>query len=79
LMFLMEQGAIAVSGALLGYVIGYGVSALITYSNFHLLVAPRVQVFPWILVVSGAIVLIGSMLPLARLQKIQPAAILKGE
>jgi putative ABC transport system permease protein len=79
LMFVMEQGAIAIIGALLGYVLGCGVSALITYRNFHLLIAPRVQVFPWILMVAAVIVLIGSMLPLARLQKIQPAAILKGE
>jgi putative ABC transport system permease protein len=79
LMFLLEQGAIALIGALLGYVLGCGVSALITYSNFHMLLAPRVQVFPRILLVAAVIVLIGSMLPLAKLQKIQPAAILKGE
>jgi putative ABC transport system permease protein len=79
LMFLMEQGAVAMIGALLGYVLGCALSALITYSNFHLLIAPRLQVFPWILMVAAGIVLVGSMLPLARLQKIQPAAILKGE
>jgi putative ABC transport system permease protein len=78
-MFLAEALAIGLAGALLGYLLGCAVSALIGYVNFHSAVRPRIAVLPWIATGSLLITLLGALLPLQRLQKIQPAAMLKGE
>jgi putative ABC transport system permease protein len=78
-MFLLEALAIGIAGALLGYLLGCAVSALIGYANFHSAVRPRITVLPWITAGSLIITFLGALLPLQRLQKIQPAAMLKGE
>src|SRR4051812_48628033 len=77
--FLLEQIAIGLVGALLGYVLGCILAALIGYINFHSIVGPRIEVLPWIIVGATLIVIVGALIPLQRLQKITPAAILKGE
>lgn len=79
LLFLLEQAAIAMAGALVGYILGCAVAAAIGYYNFHSPVYPRIAVLPWVLGVAALIVMAGSIIPLQRLQKIRPAAILKGE
>jgi putative ABC transport system permease protein len=78
-MFLLEALAIGTAGALLGYLLGCAISALIGYINFHSAVRPRLAVLPWIAAGSLLITFLGALLPLQRLQKIQPAAMLKGE
>jgi putative ABC transport system permease protein len=78
-MFLLEALAIGIAGALLGYLLGCAVSALIGYINFHSTVRPRISVLPWIAIGSLFITFLGALLPLQRLQKIQPAAMLKGD
>jgi len=78
-MFLLESLAIGIAGALLGYLLGCAISALIGYINFHSAVRPRLTVLPWIAAGSLLITLLGALLPLQRLQKIQPAAMLKGD
>jgi len=78
-MFLAEALAIGLAGALLGYLLGCAVSALIGYVNFHSAERPRIAVLPWIAAGSLLITFLGALLPLQRLQKIQPAAMLKGE
>jgi putative ABC transport system permease protein len=78
-MFLVEQFVAGIIGALLGYVLGTIVSMLIVYYNFNARIQPRLDVLGEVTLVALAIVLVGSLLPLERLQKIQPAAILKGE
>jgi putative ABC transport system permease protein len=77
--FLLEAVAIGLAGALLGYLLGCAISALIGYVNFHSAVRPRIAVLPWIAAGSLLITFLGALLPLQRLQKIQPAAMLKGE
>ncbi len=78
-MFLLEALALGVAGAVLGYLAGCAISALIGYVNFHSAVRPRIAVLPWIAAGSLLIAFLGALLPLQRLQKIQPAAMLKGE
>ncbi len=78
-MFLLEALALGVGGAVLGYLAGCAISALIGYVNFHSAVRPRIAVLPWIAAGSLLIAFLGALLPLQRLQKIQPAAMLKGE
>lgn len=78
-LFLLEAVAIGLAGALLGYLLGCALSSLIGYVNFHSAVRPRITVLPWIAAGSLLITFLGALLPLQRLQKIQPAAMLKGE
>lgn len=78
-LFLIEGLAISLLGSALGFTLGCLVSALIGYMNFHSAVRPRFEVLPWIVVGAIVITLVGALLPLQSLQKIQPAAMLKGE
>jgi putative ABC transport system permease protein len=78
-LFLFEVIAIGLAGALLGYLLGCAISALIGLVNFHSAVRPRIAVLPWVAGGSLLITFLGALLPLQRLQKIQPAAMLKGE
>lgn len=77
--FLLEQALIGIIGACGGYLLGCVVSAAIGYYNFHAPIYPRLSVLPWVVVTVAAIEIIGAVVPLQRLQKIRPAAILKGE
>jgi putative ABC transport system permease protein len=78
-LFLLEGLVLSLLGSALGFILGCILSALIGYVNFHSAVRPRFEVLPWIVASAIAITLIGALLPLQRLQKIQPAAMLKGE
>jgi putative ABC transport system permease protein len=78
-LFLIEGLALSLVGSALGFVLGCAVSALIGYLNFHSSVRPRMEVLPWIVLGGIVITFVGALLPLQRLQKIQPAAMLKGE
>ena len=78
-MFLLEALAIGLAGAILGYLLGCAISALIGYVNFHSAVRPRIAVLPWIVAGGLLITFLGALLPLQRLQKIEPAAMLKGD
>jgi putative ABC transport system permease protein len=77
--FLLEGLALSLVGCAVGFTLGCLVSALIGYLNFHSAVRPRFEVLPWIVLGAIVITLIGALLPLQGLQKIQPAAMLKGE
>jgi putative ABC transport system permease protein len=78
-LFLLEGLALSLVGSALGFVLGCAASALIGYLNFHSSVRPRFEILPWIALGAVIITVIGALLPLQRLQKIQPAAMLKGE
>jgi putative ABC transport system permease protein len=78
-LFLLEGLALAIVGSAIGFTLGCAVSALIGYLNFHSSVRPRFEVLLWIVVGAVVITFIGALLPLQRLQKIHPAAMLKGE
>lgn len=78
-MFLAEALLLAVAASLLGYVIGSGAAAAIGRLNFHAAVVPRLSVFPPVLVGALLVALLSAALPLLRLQKIEPAVMLKGD
>lgn len=78
-MFLAEAWLLAVAAALLGFAIGSGAAAAIGRLNFHAAVMPRLSVFPPVLVGALLVALLSAALPLARLQKIEPAVMLKGD
>jgi putative ABC transport system permease protein len=78
-LFAGEALSIAVLAACVGYFLGSGVAAWISEANFHTAVAPQFSVFPMVILASMALALVAALLPLAQLQRIEPAGILKGE
>ena len=78
-LFAGEALVIALVAALSGYLIGSGLAAWISEVNFHTAVAPRIGVLPLVIACSMALALLAAFLPLAQLQRIEPAGILKGE
>lgn len=74
-----EAAVMGCAGAVLGFAAGVGIAAWIGHANFHAGVAPRLSVFPPVLIGSLVITLAAAALPLRLLGKIQPAMILKGE
>jgi len=78
-LFAGEALGIAVAAALVGYIAGCGLAAWISQANFHTVVTPQASVLPLVIVASVALALIAAVLPLAQLQRIEPAGILKGE
>ncbi len=78
-LFAGEASVIAFVAALVGYLLGSGLAACISQANFHTVVAPRVVVLPLVIACSIALALLAAWLPLAQLQRIEPAGILKGE
>jgi putative ABC transport system permease protein len=74
-----EAAVLAFAGAILGFAVGTGIAAWIGRVNFHAPVAPRLSVFPAVLVGCVVVTLLATLLPLQLLRRIQPAMILRGE
>jgi putative ABC transport system permease protein len=78
-LFAGEAMVIATVAGIAGYAIGSGLAAWIAQINFHAPVAPEVRVLPMVVAASVSLALLAALVPLARLQRIEPAGILKGE
>ena len=78
-LFAGEAMAIAIFAAFCGYAIGSALAAWISRANFHAVVPPRLSVLPLVILASMALAFFAALLPLAQLQRIEPAGILKGE
>ena len=78
-LFAGEALVIALAAAVIGYLLGSGLAAWISQANFHTAVTPRLGVLPLVIASSMALALLAALLPLAQLQGIEPAGILKGE
>jgi putative ABC transport system permease protein len=78
-LFAAEAAAIGILGAVAGFGIGLLVAAWIGRANFQAAVAPRMSVFPPVLLGSVAVALLSAALPMTLLRRVQPAAILRGE
>jgi putative ABC transport system permease protein len=74
-----EAAVLAFAGAILGFAAGSGIAAWIGRANFHAPIAPRLIVFPPVLVGCIVVTLLATLLPLQLLRRIQPAMILRGE
>lgn len=79
LMFVAEAAILGAAGALLGFIIGCGLSMWIGQVNFHAPVAVRWQVFPYVMLGALATAAISALFPLSRLQRLEPAVMLKGD
>ena len=78
-LFTGETLTIAAVAGLVGYGLGSGIAAWISEANFRAPVQPQFAVLPVVILCSLTIALLATTLPLMRLQRIEPAGILKGE
>ena len=79
LLFAGEALAIAIAGGALGFAIGTAVAAVLGRSIFGVGIAPRGDLLVVALAVSLAMAAAGSILPVARALRVEPALILRGE
>ncbi len=79
LLFAGEAALMGIGGAAIGYGLGIALAAWIGHVNFHAAIFPRLSVFPLVLVGTIAVALLAALVPLSRLQRLEPAGILKGE
>jgi putative ABC transport system permease protein len=77
--FLAEQLMLALVGGAAGYVLGAGIARVLGTSVFGTPAAPRLVVFPVVLVLAAVVAIAGSLIPLWRATHFRPAAILRGE
>lgn len=77
--FVGESLVLGVIGSVIGFVLGCGLAAWIGRVNFHAAVVPRLAVFPPVFVGCLLLTLLSAVIPLSRLQKLEPAAMLRGE
>jgi putative ABC transport system permease protein len=77
--FLAEQMLLAVVGGGAGYALGLGLARVLGKSVFGVPATGRLILLPVILALAGAVVLVGSLVPLRRATKFEPAPILRGE
>ena len=77
--FFSESLALAVAGSIVGFVLGCGLAAWIGRANFHAAVMPRLAVFPPVLVGCLLLTILSAVIPISRLQKLDPAVMLRGD
>ena len=78
-MFLAEQFMLAVAGGLCGFACGVVLAYVLGASIFGTPASPRLSLLPVILGIAILIVIIGSLVPLRRAARLNPAPILRGE
>ncbi len=78
-LFLAEQLMLAVVGGAIGFVFGAGLARILGASVFGTPAAPRVVLLPVALGIAAIVALVGSLIPLWRAARFDPAPILRGE
>lgn len=77
--FMAEQVLIAIVGGVTGFGLGVLLARFLGQSVFGIPPALRLVLLPVILVIAALVALLGSLLPLRRAARLQPAPILRGE
>jgi putative ABC transport system permease protein len=77
--FMAEQILIAIVGGVIGFGLGVLLARFLGQSVFGIPPALRLILLPVILVIAALVALLGSLLPLRRAARLQPAPILRGE
>ncbi len=77
--FICESLALGTIGAVLGFALGCGLAAWIGKANFHATIAPHFSLFAPVLIGCLLLTLLSAVIPLAQLQKLQPAVMLRGD
>jgi putative ABC transport system permease protein len=78
-MFLLEALVLALTGVVVGFVVGSAAAWAISEGNFHTATLPHLSVLPLVLLLNVAIAALAALLPVRVLRGLQPAALLKGE
>ncbi len=78
-LFLAEQLMLAIVGGLLGYAIGTGLAWSFGASVFGSPAEPRLVLLPTITAIAAIVAILGSLIPLRRAARFDPAPILRGE
>jgi putative ABC transport system permease protein len=78
-LFLAEQLVLAFVGGGLGYVLGEGLAYLMGEAVFGVPATGRLVLLPVTLALAAMVVLAGSMIPLGRVARLEPAPVLRGE
>ena len=78
-LFLAEQALLALVGGGLGYTFGVGLARWLGQSVFGTPPTQRLIVLPVVLTLAVAVAFAGSLAPLRRLARLEPAPILRGE
>ena len=78
-LFLAEQLMLAFVGGLIGYAVGTGLAYMFGASVFGSPAMPRLTLLPVIVGIAAAVAICGSLIPLRRAARFDPAPILRGE
>ncbi len=78
-MFLTEQLLLAIAGGLFGFIIGLALARVLGASIFGSPASPRLVLLPVILGIAAIVAMLGSLIPLRRAARFNPAPILRGE
>jgi putative ABC transport system permease protein len=78
-LFLSEQLLLAIGGGALGFVLGAVLARYLGSSVFGTPAEPRMVLLPIVLGLAAIIALIGSLIPLRRAARFDPAPVLRGE
>lgn len=77
--FAAEQLLLALAGGALGYVIGVVLARALGLGIFGVVPVLRWILLPIVLVLAAVVALLGSLLPLGRASRVDPAPVLRGE
>jgi putative ABC transport system permease protein len=77
--FLAEQLLLALVGGIAGYAIGLVLARFLGTGIFGIAPAVRLILFPIVLVLAAVVALLGSLVPLERASRVDPAPVLRGE
>jgi putative ABC transport system permease protein len=77
--FLAEQLLLALVGGIAGYAIGLELARVLGIGIFGIAPNIRLILFPIVLVLAAIVALLGSLVPLERASRVDPAPVLRGE
>lgn len=77
--FLAEQLLLALAGGVAGYALGLVMARALGIGIFGIAPAVRLILFPIVLLLAAVVALLGSLIPLGRASRVDPAPILRGE
>jgi putative ABC transport system permease protein len=79
LLFTAEALALGLMGSLAGFALGVAVARWMSWQIFRQPASPRPETLPLVIVITLAVALAATIVPLRRLRSIEPAVILRGE
>ncbi len=77
--FLAEQLLLALVGGIAGYAIGLELARVLGIGIFGIAPTVRLILFPIVLFLAAVVALLGSLMPLGRASRVDPAPVLRGE